>query len=278
MYMKLVIYSTCQGSGLAHYLKHYLKDYKIKVFHNYKLVLKQNKDWLKEFRNWLKETKIFIYQEMPSKWKEYSTDLSVKNNLLTYLPKDCIKIVIPYVYAEWFWGLGKIRLRDGTANFNKADIETQKLKKYINKEIIINLKNSGNDLKKILKLYDENKIDFKYNDRKIEGINILKEKEKTSDVKISDFILKNYKKKKLFYTQNHPTHIILEEMSKQILNILKINHIDFENYFKNKKYILEHGHSLIYSKYDKKFHNFDYFVETNDKYIKKLIKQIYNYF
>ena len=217
---QITFYSTCQGLGIKNYIQYYFSNNdNFDIIRNYSLVLGNHE--LSNFRKILKKTNIFIYQEMPSKWNEYSTNSNVTNNILTYLPNDCIKIIIPYVYADWLWGLNKILLRDGTTNFDKIDQDTEKKKKYINKEVIINMKNKGLSLNNILKLYDDNKINFKYEERKYKGINILKSKEKTCDVKVSDFILENYKKEKLFYMPNHPTRIILKEMSKQILKKIK---------------------------------------------------------
>ena len=100
---------------------------------------------------------------MPMKWGIYSTDLSVENNLLTYLPNNCIKIAIPYVFADWFWGIERVLLRDMTYNFDTICSETQDHFKYYNKNIILDLKyNKNYDLCRILQLYDDNQIDIEY--------------------------------------------------------------------------------------------------------------------
>ena len=38
------------------------------------------------------------------------------------------------------------------------------------------------------------------------------------DIKISDFIEENYKKVKLFHTYNHPTNVLLIELSRRVMN------------------------------------------------------------
>jgi hypothetical protein len=43
------------------------------------------------------------------------------------------------------------------------------------------------------------------------------------DIKISDFILKNYKKYRLFDTQNHPNGIIISYIAKEICRILNVD-------------------------------------------------------
>ena len=270
--MIITIYSTCQGIAIMYYLKkYYFPKYEFNIIHNYQIVL--HKSDISAFRELLKNTSIFIYQEMPAKWDIYSTDLSVNDNILSYLNVDCEKIIIPYIYADWYWGINKIILRDGTADFDKIDKDTETKIKHINKEVILNLKQNY-DLNTILKLYDNDKIDFKYEEIMLKGINILKAKEETCDIKLSDYILANYKKYKLFHMPNHPSHLIIKEMTKQILKKLNIDCSNFDNLVKNDNYNL--GSDLVFSTYDKKFHNFEFEINCEDSEIKKIISEIYN--
>lgn len=271
----IVIYSTCQGMCIKFYIQKYFPKSTINVIKNYQIVLENNKKQLKEFINLLQKADIFIYQHMPKKWGIYSTDITVNDNICNYIPSNCIKITIPYIYADWLWGLGKILLRDGTANFNNISNNTETEYKYINKDVIIKLKKKHN-LSDILKLYDDDNIDFEYEKRKKNGINILKSKELTCDVKVSDFILANYKTHKLFTTPNHPTYIIFEEMSKQILKKLNINHNNFDKIFEKHKCTLPG--ELPHSKYDKKNYNFKFKINCHDNKIKNIIRDIYNSF
>lgn len=48
-------------------------------------------------------------------------------------------------------------------------------------------------------------------------------REENCDVKISQFILKNYQQKQIFYDIGHPTNLIMEEMWRQICNLIGIN-------------------------------------------------------
>lgn len=50
----------------------------------------------------------------------------------------------------------------------------------------------------------------------------IKEREKSWDIKIHDFILINYQREKLFYDEGHPTNIIMKKICQDILNILEI--------------------------------------------------------
>ena len=78
----------------------------------------------------------------------------------------------------------------------------------------------------------------------------------------------------MFVTQNHPSHHITKHMTKQILEILNIDTSDFDNTFINNEYSL--GCDLPFSKYDVKYHDFNFNVKINNSKIKKIIKEIYN--
>ena len=75
---------------------------------------------------------------------------------------------------------------------------------------------------------------------------------------------------------NHPTHLILKEMSKQILKKLNINYDNFDKIFQKDEYNL--GCPLFHSKYDKKYHNFVFDLKLRDFKTKKIIKEIYKLF
>ena len=222
--------------------------------------------------NILNNTNIFIYQQISSKYNEYSTDDNVPNNIMTHIPKNCVLIRIPYVYASWLFSISYAWERDATFNFNKIDNNGTKTI-YINKEPIEKLK-MQHALEEILQLYDEGKIDFEYKNRFERETQILREKEKTCNVKIVDFIIDNYKNAKLFTTHNHPTYIIIKEMSKQIIQLLNIEYD--ENLILNNNYCLP-GENKI-SSYDILYHNFNFNVTVDDDEIKKYIIDIYNNF
>lgn len=54
-------------------------------------------------------------------------------------------------------------------------------------------------------------------------INKIQQREKNWDIKILDFILSHYKSEKLFYDSGHPTNVIFEKISADILQILGIS-------------------------------------------------------
>lgn len=55
-------------------------------------------------------------------------------------------------------------------------------------------------------------------------INKIKDREKYWDIKVSDYIEKNFKKKKLFYDLGHPTNDLMEYMAKRVMEIMNIDY------------------------------------------------------
>jgi hypothetical protein len=74
------------------------------------------------------------------------------------------------------------------------------------------------------------------------------------DIKVTKFILDNYKNYKFFLTNNHPTIIVFIHICNQILMILN-NVYKFVPFHIIEDFSL--GGLLVHSKYDKLFNNFN---------------------
>lgn len=142
-----------------------------------------------------KKTKILIYQPLPEKYYPYSTD-----NLLKHLPEDCAKISFPYIFNDAIWGYPV----DG--NYKDA----------VDGDFVLSNQ------------YENSVERFYYN------LDITKEKETATTLKISNFIEKNYRDMELFYTQNHLNPVVIKELCRQILSYLEIEDdlcdIDLDSY------------------------------------------------
>lgn len=171
----------------------------------------------------LKKCDIFIYQPVNESYGIYSS-----NNLIKYLNNNCIKIGIPFVYIDSFFPLIKKNLAHSIDGGNISDDNT-----ILNKDVILNLKKTYTN-KEIIELYYKNKIDFNYEIRFIENINRMREKEKECNVKITDFILENYKKQKLMYLHHHPNKKVLDHIAIQVFNLLNIKNNIIENKWNGK--------------------------------------------
>jgi hypothetical protein len=253
--------------GISYFLKKFFTSINVKVFihsfQNYVMLVNEHELPI----DILKTADIFLYQPIDLKWGIYSTDISIENNILSYLNKNCIKISFPYIYNSSYWALISPEPGAGlTGGGHENDIN-----KYINKNIIEKLIDSGNTLPDIINKYKNNLIDFEYEKHFKKCIDILKKKEELCDVIVSDYILK-YRDNELFFTQAHPSTAIFVHCSNQILNILNYNYkfsYDYpEQYFVGK-------HKLPHSKFDKQHYNFKHNIIINDNIYLKAIENIF---
>jgi hypothetical protein len=114
------------------------------------------------------------------------------------LPPNCKQISFPYIYDD-----GTFCVHNGTGGFAVIDKLVQK----------------GYSSDEIIKMFDDNLIDFELAERRLKSTEKLKEREKMCTIKISDFIESN-RDKPLFFTHNHPTMIVTTELCNRILEQL----------------------------------------------------------
>tara|TARA_B110000208_G_scaffold176973_1_gene223796 strand:- start:1015 stop:1842 length:828 start_codon:yes stop_codon:yes gene_type:complete len=261
--MLICIYSNCQFDGIIPNLKKNLKNINIIQLENYSYIIKKHKLPIEE----LSKVDVFIYQPIRKKHGIYST-VDNMPNIISYLPKKCLKISFPYIYNSGIWGLTKdaIKKDDGTTQGNR--------------DCILELKNKSLD--DIIDMYKNNKINFNYKKRFNSSLSKLIEKEKICNIKISDFIVSNIKKKKLFFTQNHPTPFTFTHICKQILDIIKLQ---YPEYIINSTYDYVSHNSLCRGpkwpicESDIKYWEFEYISkseEGSDDYYIDLIIKYYN--
>jgi len=255
----LLLYTTCQGEFIYNnWLKEhpFFSEYKYMHFPNY-----INKDQIFNLKE-IYDCDIFIYQPT----EKYTTG---DRNILSLLKPSCIKICIPYMYIE-LWPFYE---EDGY---------------YVGGEIIQNYKNQGYELNDILNLYDNGKLFFDLQNRFNNSIQYLKSKEtKYCNIFASDFIIKYYKKYRLFNTQNHITGVLGCYLANEIckfLNIEEINisefsqtHLGIGNRWKDTPYMGElEIEYLIDEGYDY-YKNLIIFIFDNPDKIKIKGNYTYNY-
>lgn len=264
--MKTIVYYTnCQYRGLDYFLQTHLQTTNKFHIENYTLIKQKQQIPI----DIIKQADIFVYQPIDKKHGIYSTDTSVENNIMSYLPLNCKKISFPYIYNSSLWILVPPATIDGYIG-NYSDMD-----KYINREPIEKLKAKGCSIDEILKMYSNGEIDFDHKNRFINSIDILKKKEEICDVKVAEFIEKNIKKHKLFLTQNHPTTCVFVHCVNQILSILGYDHkYDEFAYPINVSNLPE---EWPYTSYDIKYWNFEYDIgNVNNNWYVDHIKNIYN--
>ena len=246
------IYMNCQGEGIKFFFDK-LKMFNITLLENYKYIYEQRNIPI----DVIKKTDIFIYQPVKGKNGIYSTEDNIKGNITSFLPRNCLKISIPYIYNSALWCL-------------YCDTG-----KYIGMTSITKLIDEGLGLPKIIQMFLNKQINFNYDERYKKTQNILISMEKECEIKVSQYIDQNIRKHKLFFTQNHPTSRVFIHCVNQMLEYLNISkRFDSNNYPEN---ITGLPGFYTHTSYDRDFWQFEYEVNYNydESYI-PIIKKIYN--
>ena len=193
--IKLLLFTNCQGHHIHAFLT------KINIFNKYfdiytiRNYIDMNEDEKNDFDNLLLDIDIFIYQPVREQHSNNS------KNILIKIPDRVIKISMPYTVCNWLWLFG---------------IELHGTLDYLNDYSNLN----KNDIENLLK---NNIINFNIIERMNNSLAILKEKESTTDIKTHEYIINNYKNKRLFFTKNHLSKYLVIHIGKELLKLLEIN-------------------------------------------------------
>lgn len=214
-----ILYGNCQMNAVTYYLKvNYPHLYEYHMYWNYVLLKNPSELPLDLF----KKADLFIYQ--PLKGHGIADTAYIKAN---YISKKCKCISFPYIYFNGYFP-------DYVHDINYARTVSKQYPSgifYTGHQKIIDFICNGDSPNKIVEkcmspeLFSEEYIRQNYQ----KTIRILREHEIDTDVKIASFIESNYKKARLFHTINHPTNIILKEVLKQIISILKWDSTTVDN-------------------------------------------------
>jgi hypothetical protein len=207
MKQNCVIFGNCQCSGVKKFLEfsNFYEIYDIYQYANWQIIkdLKLTDDIIKN----ISEADLIIYQPLKDVYNCYSTNRNNPNSFFNLTKNTCKFISFPRIHNNAIFPI-----------FHK--------KKYSN-YIYGYIKNKINSLEELIYLYDNNLLDFDFENRMKTNYLISKEKETDCNIKIIDFIYDNIKTYKLFLTQDHPTSIIFNEITSQICKILSLNY-DYE--------------------------------------------------
>jgi len=180
------IYGNCQSKEIANMLgtsKNFTQRYGTASYQAFNYVFEKTHRPVDEIIQNFRKTDILIYQPLSDKHFPYST-----NHLIKYLPAHCTLVSFPYIFNDAIWGYPV------EGNYKDAI-------------------NGDFDL-------PEGYMDIL--DRFNRNIALTREKESETAIKLSDFIQENFKEVELFYTQNHPTPVIIKEVCRQIMEYLGI--------------------------------------------------------
>lgn len=213
--MRIVIYATCQGRVLADYLQQQIPGSSIVSIHNYEYIIR-DQSVLDDptIREIFASADVLIYQPLSSKYGKNSSD-----HILSATSADCERVSIPYLYNHAFWPLAKVVESDINDQPDRELIFAPRIK---NREVIDNLLDQGRSVDDLLDMFDQNQIDFRHQQRFLDCVLYLANKESHCDIRVSDFIEKNYQTQPMFYYPSHPTLPLMQHMAENICKFLGI--------------------------------------------------------
>ena len=210
--LKALFIGNCQNGGLRDFLsysKEFCDTFETKWYANWQLIENQSCIPMKD----VQEADLFVYQPLRPEHGCYSTDPTIEGSIGYYVNDNCIKLTHPYIFSSSFWPIVQAGQGKNSNRWFGSD--------PINKLLVVGL-----DANQILNLFYKNQIDWEYNKRYEESIQILKNKESITDIKISDFIEKNFKNQLLFLIPQHPTSVIFLNLANQVLEKLNMKKLD----------------------------------------------------
>ena len=227
--LKCYIYANCFGKVLEQYLlliEQFKNIYDIKVFY----IMDDPKKTIDIV--YLKNTDLFIYQVMSKNaFNKEDGDFYCTESIITLLPFHCKKISIPSCYFDGYFidGLSQNQLPQKLKENNvmyQNKLLCEFFPNYCFNKKLFNMLSSKISIDLILKNIQSN--DFYNNSEIFDCINSSfnrfsqKEKDNNIDIPITNFILQNFKNKRLFNTTNHPSKFIFEYIITELLNKLNL--------------------------------------------------------
>jgi hypothetical protein len=213
----------------------------------------------------MQKADLIIYQPLSDVHGCYSTNIHNENSFMKLIKPDCKTISFPRLHNNALFPIFK-KKRELTIYYGKIN-------------------NLFENKKELIELYNQDQIDFDFENRMKQNILISREKEKDCDVKIIDFIIENIKKHKLFLTQDHPTSFVMNEITKQICNILTIKYdhekasLESENVIGLPDSVYNRSSNQYpISRYAMKYFEFEYIDKEDDDANDFYLQQLLNYY
>ena len=166
------------------------------------------------------ECDVFIHQSI--RLNNRYGEQYASEKIIRLLKHECKIIAIPNVYHMPICFFSQYS--------PKEEFKRKGVTYFFRDYIIDTLYNQGYSIKKIIEKYDNNNIlkankmhhDFE------EFIEKVQFREKDWDIKISKFILDNYRQYQLFFDPNHPTMFLLKYIAKSCMDILEVEYTEEE--------------------------------------------------
>lgn len=203
MTKKIIIFGNCQASQVERILSASLpaSEFEISFFANNTRTGERRSN--SEVIAAIRDCDVLIYQPLSRAHAELSDDTIRKMT-----KPNCVSISFPYIFNSGICSLCHAP-QSGTRNYGLI----------FGEEIILGQMKAGKTKEEVLHDYRSGTIDFHVVSRFSESLAKMKDREVSTDIKLTGFIEQNYKQKKLFLTHNHPSNIVLREIIRHVADI-----------------------------------------------------------
>lgn len=184
---KVVIYSNCQGDGIAYHLK-YATAWTIEVFRNYQMILGEQK--IEDLERAVRDCDAFVYQPTDEKHGRMSSEA-----ILALLPEHADRVSFGYGFNH-----GRFPIVEYGGRFIGPDYQ-------------------ATNLEDALAFYDKGEFTQGMGRRFEECLTEQSRRERECDVTMAGWILDHHDQR-LFLNVNHPTTIYFAELAARVLKCL----------------------------------------------------------
>lgn len=214
-----VVNGNCHGQIMCHFLNS-SRQFRQKYFiYDIKPVFELGEEGLR--KDLLQHCDLYIHQDIR---EDNSCGYRVSDKYARGLLKEgCVDITIPNLF-----GMGQAFFIQNCNNCYEGVIHDKKNLPFgmfpYGDMIIDRMLKEGEDFEKISsyiksgKVFEKNAIEENFD----KVILKFREREKNWDIKIMDYILDNYKDRKMFYDAKHPTNIVIHQIVRRVLEYIGI--------------------------------------------------------
>lgn len=199
-----LIYSNCQGEGMLHYLKKtaMAERFDFVIFQNYRLILLEESR--EAFFNAVAQANLILFQ--PTSDLECIDKFVVPSTSELFAGNGCRRISFPYSFNHGFFPLVK-HGEWHTSEYLKERVALAKSKGVL-----------GFAADALFKDFNADRLHYDCALRLVTCLAEQARREEQCEIKLVPFIIKNFKDRRLFLSENHPTSHLFIELAREVVN------------------------------------------------------------
>lgn len=204
--MNICLYGNCQNDGLLHFLRktRLADEAQFKIWHNWRIILLEEES-IAGLVDSLPDADVFIFQPCRGALCTDGKMIPNTDELCRLAKPDCVRISYSYVFNMGFFPL--LNVSPGPDGWITAALLKQRTWGP----------DSLSRHHDLMRDYNAGRLHFDCAKRFVECAAEQSKREQETDIKMVPWILQNYRKQRLFLTQNHLTSAVFAELARQIL-------------------------------------------------------------